>query len=55
MDPPSDGSSKWLAYEQDHINSFRKHVIVVGLEPLPEWYPEEETLRMLHGDNWNYD
>jgi len=39
--------------EQDHLEKFRTCLEQSTLT-IPDWYPEEEILRQLHGDDFNY-
>ena len=40
--------------EIQHLKDFEKYLKEKKHEPYPEWWPENETLRMLHANHWNY-
>jgi hypothetical protein len=45
---------KWQDIEIQHLKGFAEHMKNKNLS-LPDWWPEQETLRCLHASNWDYN
>ena len=44
---------KWQQSEEEHLRAFQNFLREKQLS-LPEWWPETESLRVLHAANWDY-
>ena len=46
-------NQKWEPSEEKHLRRFKRHLRTKQLE-LPEWWPDEESMRILHASNFDY-